>query len=146
MNNHFCTNWGKAFLVHNKTTKPLKNRSRYLNIFRILWHIVEQSSILVTASILNLQYFVWVFSKILILHCVVLPMQLWQVMSNELDILRMNFPSFQKCSYNFFHRTPPKAPTRDLHQRKTLGFCTFLEVWSIRSWVRVTEFVNLKVH
>ena len=33
---------------------------------------------------------------------------------------------------------------RYLHQRQTLGFCTFIQAWSIKRWARVTDFVNLK--
>ena len=34
-------------------------------------------------------------------------------------------------------------PRRYLHQRQTLGTCTFIQPWSIWSWVRLTEFVDL---
>ena len=37
------------------------------------------------------------------------------------------------------------APVRHLHQRQNLRFCTFTQAWSIRNWVRVTNFVILKI-
>ena len=46
--------------------------------------------------------------------------------------------------HNFFPPTRPIYLLRHLHQRQTLGFCTFIQTWSIRSWVKVTEFANLK--
>ena len=62
----------------------------------------------------------------------------------QLDILKIDFLCYKKCPHDSIPptRPMPHAPTRHLYQWKTLGFCTFIHVWSIRSWARITEFVN----
>ena len=74
----------------------------------LYWHIVKQSSIFVTASILNLRFFVWVFSKIVdyvaFLHAVmVYYVQLVGYINNELLC-------FKKCQHEFFSSTSPSQP------------------------------------
>ena len=54
---------------------------------------------------------------------------------NELSMLQ-EMPSW------FFSSKSTYAATRHLHQWQTLGLCTFLQVWSIKGWARLAEFVN----
>ena len=59
-------------------------------------------------------------------------------------ILRTNFPGFQKCPYNVFLRTLLMYLPDTYINDKLLDFALFVLAQSIRSWARVTKFVNLK--
>ena len=50
--------------------------SIFLGSSVLYWHIVKQSSIFVIASIFNLRFFLWAFSKTLIVDYVVFPQEI----------------------------------------------------------------------
>ena len=54
---------------------------------------------------------------------------------NELSMLQ-EMPSW------FFSSKSTYGSTKHLHQWQTLGLCTFLQVWSIKGWARLAEFLN----
>ena len=56
----------------------------------------------------------------------------------------MAYLCFQKSLLDFVSSKTTHTPTRHLHQRQSLCFCTFLQTWNISSWERVREFINLK--
>ena len=67
---------------HSQTSKKIGlGISLFINSSVLYWHIVKQSFIFIAASIFNLQFFVWVFFKTLMMNCVVFLMELWHNMS-----------------------------------------------------------------
>ena len=54
-----------------------------------------------------LRFLVRMFSKTSIVNYVVFPVQFWQTMSSQMDILRMDFLCFQKCPLDIFLQYHP---------------------------------------
>ena len=133
----------------SKQTKLWRNRGRYLNIFRLLWFILIYSkTIFHFCYSFNLQSSIFCMSVFQDFDCGLFcfpPCSYDTLCLALLGILKMDFLCFKKYLYGFFRSTPPMDLLQDFYiNDKTLGFCTFMQTWSIRSWARVTKFVNLE--
>ena len=112
--------------------------SAFLGSSVLYWHIAKQSTNCWQSLQLQSSTFDFLYECFLRVSTWIVsfpPMQLWHTMSSLLYIIKNGLPQIS----TWF------PPTPSMHLKyKNPGFCTLIQAWSISSWRKVTEFVDLK--